>query len=297
MTTTPRVSIGLAVYNGEQYLRESVDSLLAQDFEDFELIICDNASDDSTSVICKEYADLDSRVRYERNDTNIGAFRNLNKTFALARGEYFKWAAHDDWVSPHFLSKLVPVLDAEPQVAVAHGRSALVDPDGSMIRVTTRKVELTSPDPAKRLRHLLWTMGREHALYGLMRRTALEETHLNQSFQDGSRILLAELALVGEWRHVPDLLFYYRVLPGARKGAKGVKWSYDDPNMRGKLPMKTLGMLKHHLQLVRDWPGLSPTDRVALAGDVVARFGVKDFRRIAVEGLQAGRIVVTGWSR
>src|ERR1700737_2789384 len=92
----PRVSIGLPVYNGERYLRFAIDSLLEQDYINFELIISDNASTDATQAICQEFADKDPRVRYYRNQTNLGASGNYDRVFELARGDLFKWAAHDD---------------------------------------------------------------------------------------------------------------------------------------------------------------------------------------------------------
>ena len=93
---TPRVSIGLPVYNGDRYLRETIEGLLNQTFSDFELVICDNASTDRTQDICNEYCLLDKRVRYYRNNENIGAGKNFNKAFSLSQGKYFKWAACDD---------------------------------------------------------------------------------------------------------------------------------------------------------------------------------------------------------
>src|SRR5690242_8968780 len=111
---TPKVTVGMPVYNGERYMRFALDSLLAQDFQDFEIVISDNASTDRTSEICAEYAARDSRVRYHRNATNIGASPNYNRTFELARGQYFKWCAHDDVCLPSFLSKCVATMEAAP---------------------------------------------------------------------------------------------------------------------------------------------------------------------------------------
>src|SRR5262245_49168770 len=96
MVRKPRVSIGMPVYNGERFLKDAIDSLLAQRFEDFELIILDNASTDRTEEICRTYADQDNRIRYVRNEENIGLARNFNRAFQLSSGEYFKWASADD---------------------------------------------------------------------------------------------------------------------------------------------------------------------------------------------------------
>ena len=103
----PRVSIGMPVYNGEEFLERALDSLLAQSFSDFELIISDNASQDKTQEICLRYAARDPRVKYYRNETNIGAAENFNRVFALSSGEYFKWAGHDDSWTPDYLERCV----------------------------------------------------------------------------------------------------------------------------------------------------------------------------------------------
>lgn len=100
MQIVPGVSVGLPVYNGERYLAAAVDTILGQTFEDFELIIADNASTDGTAAIARDFAKRDARVRYVRNATNIGAIANFNLVFKLARGEYFKWNGYDDML-PH----------------------------------------------------------------------------------------------------------------------------------------------------------------------------------------------------
>src|SRR4051812_10231830 len=103
----PVVSIGMPVYDGANYIRRAAQSILTQDYEDFELIISDNASTDETESICRELAESDGRIRYFRNDTNIGASRNYNKVFQLAKGRFFKWAAHDDECHPSMLRRCV----------------------------------------------------------------------------------------------------------------------------------------------------------------------------------------------
>src|SRR5262245_38039803 len=100
MSSSPRVSIGMPVRNGEPFIADAIDSLLAQTLTDFELIICDNASTDRTQEICGEYAAQDARIRYYRNPTNLGPAQNHNKCFELSRGEYFRWHAHDDMCLP-----------------------------------------------------------------------------------------------------------------------------------------------------------------------------------------------------
>ena len=110
----PSVSIGMPVFNGERTLLAALDSLLAQSFTDFELIISDNASTDQTESICREYAARDNRIRYVRQGTNIGAAANFKFVLAEARGEYFMWAACDDMRSPNFVEVNARFLSANP---------------------------------------------------------------------------------------------------------------------------------------------------------------------------------------
>jgi glycosyltransferase involved in cell wall biosynthesis len=106
----PQVSIGMPVYNGERYIKDALDSLLAQTFADFELIISDNASTDGTSVICREYAGKDNRIRYIRQPENLGPLNNFQFVLSLAKGVYFMWAACDDRRVPTSLERMTEVL-------------------------------------------------------------------------------------------------------------------------------------------------------------------------------------------
>ena len=106
MTAAPRLSVGLPVYNGENYLAESLEALLGQSYEDFELIISDNASTDGTADICRRYGKQDSRIRYIRQPRNIGLAPNHNFVFEQSRGEFFKWAAADDLYGRDLLQAL-----------------------------------------------------------------------------------------------------------------------------------------------------------------------------------------------
>jgi len=115
----PLVSIGIPVYNGEKTIREVIDSLLSQDFNDFELIISDNASTDSTGSICQMYTKRDPRVHYHLNETNLGHIANFNGLIHLARGKYFMWAADDDWWEPDYVSCMVDALDNNPDAVLS----------------------------------------------------------------------------------------------------------------------------------------------------------------------------------
>jgi len=126
VSVSPPLTIGLPVYNGQNYVSESLDSLLAQTYTDFELIISDNASTDSTEEICRDYAARDSRIRYVRQPVNIGAAPNHNYLVQAAHGRLFKWAAHDDLFAPKLVERCIEALD-QPEVILAHAYMGIVD--------------------------------------------------------------------------------------------------------------------------------------------------------------------------
>ena len=131
-----------------------IDSLLAQSFEDFTLLISDNASTDHTPQICAEYAARDPRVRYVRQPTNIGAPRNWNFVAEDATGEYFKWATGNDLCAPGMLARCVDALDTDPTVALARVGPALSTKSVGKQGITSNDLALLDARPRDRLRQL-----------------------------------------------------------------------------------------------------------------------------------------------
>ena len=151
----PRVSIGLPVYNGARYLHCALESLLAQSFDDFELVISDNASTDSTAEICKKFASADSRIRYYRQSENLGAAGNFNQAFKLSRAEYFTWAASDDVRHRTYLEKCVNLLDRQPELLWCHSLSSHIGPDGELLtNPELQEVSYVFRDDSGSLAHL-----------------------------------------------------------------------------------------------------------------------------------------------
>jgi glycosyltransferase involved in cell wall biosynthesis len=215
----PRVSIGLPVFNGEKFLCDALDSILAQTFRDFELIISDNASTDRTREICESYAAKDDRVQLVYNDVNLGAARNYNIVVERSTGEYFKWAAHDDVCAPEFLERCVAVLDKDPSIVLCYPKMVDIDDDGKNLGTRDishipRSERGAYPTPHERFRRLIRTDYTCEEVFGLMRLTVLRRTKLILSYTDSDRTLLAELALHGRFHEVPEVLFYHRMHQG-----------------------------------------------------------------------------------
>ncbi|MGH8730028.1 MAG: glycosyltransferase family 2 protein [Burkholderiales bacterium] len=204
---TPKVSIGLPVYNGEKLIAAAIESILAQTYSDFELIITDNASTDNTEAIGREYMKRDSRVRYVRNEKNMGAMYNFDHAFELARGEYFKWAAYDDTLTPDYLEKCVRVLEQDPSIILCQAKTLYVDSKGNTKRSNEKERKLHSTHAGERF----WAVVIEtHAIdeyYGVMRRDVLKQTSLNLRFPGSDKVLLAELAVLGPFVQIPEYLF------------------------------------------------------------------------------------------
>ena len=206
----PRVSIGLPVFNGEEYLPAAFSSLIQQEFEDFELIVSDNASTDSTEAICRDFATKDGRIRYHSNETNIGASGNYNRVFELARGDFFKWASHDDECHPSLLRRCLQTFDQAPASTVlVFSKAEIIDEFGNVKFLSPDSISSSSPQPFKRLARVLWSSAYAHSLWGLIRSDALRRTRL-MGCLEADHVLLAELALLGSSIEIPEALYRMR---------------------------------------------------------------------------------------
>lgn len=125
--TAPLVSIGMPVYNGERTIRQALQSILAQSHTHLELCISDNASTDRTREICEEFAQRDPRIRYHRQERNLGAAANFKYVLDQARGNYFMWAAADDLRSPDFVASNVWFLEQHPDYVLCNSPTRFED--------------------------------------------------------------------------------------------------------------------------------------------------------------------------
>ncbi|MGH7513959.1 MAG: glycosyltransferase family 2 protein [Gemmatimonadales bacterium] len=207
--TLPRLTIGLPVYNGEKYLGEALDALLAQSYQDFELIISDNASTDGTVDICQRYVEKDARVRYVRQPVNIGLAPNHDVLVDLARGELFKWASNDDLYAPELVERCVAALDEHPDVVLAHCWSARVDGAGIVIEAYEYPLNTASPRAPERFRSILFDSGGDDD-YGVIRTDVLRRTAMHGSHHHADHTIIAELALYGRFYQVPEWLYFRR---------------------------------------------------------------------------------------
>ena len=214
--TTPTVSICMPVYNGENFVADAIDSILAQTFGDLELIVTDNASTDLTEAIVRGYAARDPRVRYIRNPANIGAAENYNLGFRLSCGRYIKWAAHDDVLSEDFVARTVAILERDPAVSIAFGRVVFIDETGRP-RTSKRQTmpEIVEDTAVARFRRGMREVNDCYPIFGLYRRDQLARSSLHRkSYYGSDRALLAEMLIFGNLEIDEEAVFYNRVHGG-----------------------------------------------------------------------------------
>lgn len=284
-SSRPRVNIGMPVYNGEAFVAAAIESLLAQTYTEFELIISDNASTDRTEAICRDFAARDPRVRYHRLDKNLGAVPNFNRVFELSDAEFFKWAAADDVCAPTFLERCVQLLQRDPFAVWVHTQSTHIDAHGRLlteadavdVTYTTRNCGSVQ----RRFRGVVFGGGGCLDSYGLIRSAVIRKTKLILPHFGAEKVFIAELALHGAYREVPETLFFPRVHDGGagsletaeeqqaymNTGGGRSQWTrlkllsgYLRAVLRSPLTLgervRCLGVVTQYLLQVRKWKGI-----------------------------------------
>lgn len=249
----PVVSIGLPVYNMERFVGRAIESVLAQEFRDFELIISDNASTDDTYAICERYAKADDRIQLSRNEENLGANPNFSKTFHLSSGKYFKWLAADDWIEPSYLAKCVQALDDHPEAVLSHPLTGLYDENEEFEGIDEEDPVVNQDSPTARFKSMLDHYKRSLPIFGLVRADVLRKTKLMPAISAGDKVFLGELSLHGKFHVVPEQLNANRNTESIRipRGAWGPWW--DSRNRGTFMPLYWL-MLKEFWAIITRSP-------------------------------------------
>jgi glycosyltransferase involved in cell wall biosynthesis len=212
----PKVSIGMPVYNGEKYIREAIDSLLVQTFSDFELIISDNASTDNTETICREFAIKNPRIRYVRQNRNIGALNNFRFVVDNAYGEYFSWLAHDDLLEKDFISICSKFLDENSNCVLVSGDFLAIDEDNAQLTVERLlEVRYTIKWQKRIFEFYRYPISNAFfCIYGLMRKkNAIEvmgNLRVGPLLSASELPILSRFSALGEVSSLPIILRKYR---------------------------------------------------------------------------------------
>ena len=257
LSTRRKVAIGLPVFNGEKFIASTLEYLLRQTYGDFELIISDNASTDRTEQICREYAERDSRIRYIRQPENIGAVPNFNQVFEISDSQYFKWAAVDDQCDPTYLEKAVQILDNHPNVVWCHSRCSHIDVTGQLFdepdSLDVSYADRESQSPSARFKAVL--LGKRGCLdaSGLIRSDAIRKTPLYLPYYGPEKVFIAELALLGPYKEIPETLFFARVLAEGSGNMQSAaeQQTFIDPRHIRRVQLTRLKFLQGHLSAIR----------------------------------------------
>ncbi|HEX5671565.1 MAG TPA: glycosyltransferase family 2 protein [Acidimicrobiia bacterium] len=293
------VSVGVPVFNGANYLRVALDSLLSQTFSDLEVIIADNASTDETDQIGRAAAASDSRVTYHRHADNIGAAANFNFTLERASGEFFMWSPHDDVRHPQFVEKAVEAFTSYPGAAAVFSRSVSIDSSGNQRRGMQRPDNLLSADPAARFRAAINCRHPGVIIFGLIRSDLMRRVDGQRNYPGGDRVLAAELALNGPFVELDEVMFFNRDHPDRYVQLKNKLGDEGRREQEGWwVPARAQSVtfpgwrrLDGYVRAIRRAP-LNPTDRrrcyLALLGAATDQEGAM-LRAMAKDILIAGR--------
>jgi len=260
----PGVSIGMPVYNGAALLVEALESITAQSYRDLEILVSDNASTDDTQAVVEAFARRDPRIRYLRNAENLGAPENFNAAFRASTRRYFKWASHDDLLAPTFVERCVDALEADESVVIAFSRIVAVDDAGIVRKELPPQLPATSrDDPVARFTAVTTERHGGFPLWGVMRADVLAQTQLHQRFPGGDKVLLAEIALRGSFREVPEPLFRLRAHAGrsvASMPSIYLRAAWHAPGSSSRFLVPHWRMARGFLRAMEDAP-LSAGDR------------------------------------
>ena len=261
--TTSLVSIGLPVFNGEEFLQETLDSLLRQSHQNFEIIICDNASTDKTKEICKQNALKDRRIKYIRNDSNIGGTLNAKKTVDVSNGEYFMWAAcHDLW-SENFIEKCLLILEQEASVVLCHARSMWIDTHSEVMGYVDGAIDTRGLDRKQRINFVSWAFQNGAPIFGLFRMNIIRQLNLGEIMLAPDRAAIYETAFFGDIACTNEAKFYFRQTEKVNSVnvyikkmiGRNVKSKEKKTLMRALYKAHLLAIIRHYKSRL-SWPGL-----------------------------------------
>jgi glycosyltransferase involved in cell wall biosynthesis len=285
--TAPVISIGVPVFNGEPYLTDTLHSLLNQDEPRLEVLVSDNGSTDGTESICRQLAEQDPRLFYERSEVNRGAAWNYNHVLAKAAAPWFKWAAADDLCAPTFVRRcLEAIRDAADGTVLAYPQTLLIDEHGAEIGTfDDSNLDLRDDEPSARLERLLRNRFEWHPIFGVIRTDVLRETRGIGPFPLADTVTLAEVCMRGRFVQVAEPLFLRRYhdrrsLVAGPSFVEQVAWY--DPQRQPKMAFPQARVSRELVAGVGRAP-LSASEKARCCGVVLRRWTAPHWRHIGGE--------------
>lgn len=267
----------MPTYNAEETIRQSLASLRKQDYNRLEILISDNASTDRTGEICLDVATKDERIRYHRNDRNVGSLRNFWSLQERAKGEYFMWAADHDLWAPSYIRRCVDELEDDPSIAICYARTMLIDRKDEPIQMMADRIDTRGMPPPDRFRHVLWTLSNGNMIYGVIRRRYLASLARPPSVISPDYVTIMDLTLKGTFAQIPEPLFLRRARPGEDSRSRIERALKDlDPHMAPRKSNWSSRRLQRELQeayldILRN-SGLSYVTKLRLGLATIIRF-------------------------
>lgn len=206
----PLISIAMTVFNAARFLSKTLESLLAQDYENFELVISDNASEDGSSEICRMFAERDNRIKYYRNITNMGPARNSYKATDLCSGDFIMPAADHDMYHPSFISRLFELLQQDESVVLAYPRTLYIDENDRFIQLAPDVIDTRGLDASQRFCKNIWEFHWMNMVYGLYRSPAFKAVWHAYPTIGPDHIMIAKLCFLGSIAQIDEPLFIRR---------------------------------------------------------------------------------------
>lgn len=206
----PLVTVGMTTFNGGRFVASSLESILAQDYPNLEVVISDNASTDTTDDIIRAHARRDPRIRYSRNSMNLGSLENARRVLQKGSGEYFLFASDHDLWAPDFVSRCAKVLNDDATVVLAYPRTMLIDGEGTSIAVMPDRFDTRGMEKFERYCKLVDNLRICNMIYGVIRRRALDKVALTRRLLGGDHLVLAALSLEGAFAQLDEVLFFRR---------------------------------------------------------------------------------------
>ena len=216
------VSIGMPVYQGDQYLAEALNSLLVQTYKNIQINISDNCSSDQTEQICRSFAKKDNRISYTRQTVNIGATANFNYVLQQAKGDFFMWAAHDDRWDAEYVEMLVKQLSNDASLSFLYGQSIFIDENDAIcgrsinnfFSLQWLRNDRKNPDLINAIAYYLDRS--PFKIYGMYRTNIIQKFKFEPflgSARQADNVLLLKFLAEYEADECQEAIHYYRILP------------------------------------------------------------------------------------
>ncbi len=301
-TRGPKVTVGLPLYNSGHRLGTAIESILAQDFEDFELVISDNCSDDGSFELCEKYAARDKRIKLHRFKENLGRRVNFARVLGLAAGDYFVWVQDDNKHKPAFLSACLEQFELEPEQTVLVYPQVELYRDDHMLGLCKDTFTTTHPDPAERYRQVIWKLGLCNAILGLVKIEAILQLDpaIQTMLRAADHLMLAELAIMGKIVQIDKPLMLRNLTRNPEHDLEqNTTWLIETntpKRLNDGISMPLLSTVIEHLNLVNRAPQFDSRQKSALMQETLVcfkqRFGGQIAEEVnrALKSLEQGKV-------